>query len=262
MILQLTNKCPKCDKVENACISKKWYNIPIILSVWCLIILLGARNVGSEQQFSIHSNVRGEQQLNLDSLLEKKYSEADSYFARGLNYHSAGSFREAISNYTKAIEITPTFARTYTKRGEAYLSTEHYFDAISDFNKAIELNPKYAEAYLHRGRAYIRKKQYDNAITDFNSVIEITPGSSVAYNLRGFAYAEGKRQYDNAITDFSQAIKMQPEFARAYNNRGYVYYFKKEYKKAWDDINKAQSLGHTVQPRFLRALREASGRQR
>ena len=115
----------------------KQYNIPIILSVWGLIILLGARNVGSEQQLSIHSNVGSEQQLSIDSLLEKKYTEADSYFDSGFKYHEAGIYLEAISNYTKAIEISPIFARAYVKRGEAYLSTENYYTAISDFNKAI-----------------------------------------------------------------------------------------------------------------------------
>ena len=223
----------------------KRYNIPIILSVWCLIILLGARNVGSEQQLSI------------DSLLEKKYTEADSYFDSGFKYHEAGIYLEAISNYTKAIQISPIFARAYVKRGEAYLSTENYYTAISDFNKAIEINSKYFEAYLHRGIAYIRISQYGDAISDLNKAIEIVPKSSIAYNLRGFAYVKGKRQYDKAISDFNKAIEIQPKLATAYNNRGYAYYFKGEYKKAWDDINKAQNLGHPVNSQFLTSLQDA-----
>ena len=38
--------------------------------------------------------------------------------------------------------------------------------------------------------------------------------------------------------------------------------FQKEYEKAWGDVHKTQSLGIQAHPDFLRALREASGRQK
>jgi tetratricopeptide (TPR) repeat protein len=81
-----------------------------------------------------------------------------------------------------------------------------------------------------------------------------------AYNNRGVTYVL-IGQYDQAISDYTKAIEINPEFARAYNNRGVAYYFKGEYKKAWVDVSKAQSLGGQVNPEFLKALREASGRQ-
>jgi hypothetical protein len=34
------------------------------------------------------------------------------------------------------------------------------------------------------------------------------------------------------------------------------------YEKAWDDVHKAEGLGWQVHPEFLKALREASGRQK
>lgn len=60
----------------------------------------------------------------------------------------------------------------------------------------------------------------------------------------------------------TKAIKMNPKYAMAYNNRGVAYYHKGEYDKAWEDVRKAQSLGHQVRPRFLKSLREASGREK
>jgi hypothetical protein len=35
-----------------------------------------------------------------------------------------------------------------------------------------------------------------------------------------------------------------------------------EYDKAWEDVNKAQSLGYHVSPEFLKDLREALGRDK
>jgi len=37
---------------------------------------------------------------------------------------------------------------------------------------------------------------------------------------------------------------------------------KREYDKAWEEINKVQSLGYQVHPGFLKALLAASGRQK
>lgn len=80
------------------------------------------------------------------------------------------------------------------------------------------------------------------------------------YNNRGIAYAK-KGQYDQAISDFNKVLEINPGDANAHWNRGYAYYFKREYKKSWEDVKKAQSLGLQIHPEFLDNLRKASGRQ-
>ncbi len=61
---------------------------------------------------------------------------------------------------------------------------------------------------------------------------------------------------------YTKALEINPSFGVAYNNRGASYYSKQEYDKAWEDIKKAQSLGYQVHPALLKALREASGREK
>jgi tetratricopeptide (TPR) repeat protein len=84
--------------------------------------------------------------------------------------------------------------------------------------------------------------------------------SAKADNHRGVAW-DKKGDYDRAISDYSKAIELNPRYAEAYNNRAVAYYFKRQHGKAWDDIHKLQNLGSKVHPGFLKALREASGRQ-
>jgi hypothetical protein len=48
----------------------------------------------------------------------------------------------------------------------------------------------------------------------------------------------------------------------AFSNRGIAYFYKKEYDEAWDDVYKAKNLGYKVNSRFLKALRQASGREK
>jgi tetratricopeptide (TPR) repeat protein len=186
---------------------------------------------------------------------------AQSYFTRGGHYVQKGQYDKAISDFNKVIEINPKYATAYTNRGAVYVGKGQYDKAISDFNKAIEINPRDADAYLNRGVAYVGKGQCDKAISDFNKAIEINPRDADAYYSRGQAYLIAKGEFDRAISDYNKAIEINPKYAIAYNDRGIAYFSKREYEKAWDDVHKAESLGWQVHPEFLKALREASGRQ-
>ena len=53
----------------------------------------------------------------------------------------------------------PKYADAYNNRGVAYAKLGDYRQAISDYDRAIEINPEYAEAYYNRGIAYQRPWQ-------------------------------------------------------------------------------------------------------
>ena len=71
--------------------------------------------------------------------VQKSTPEASSYYKRGLSFHKEGKYDQAITNYTKAIEINPRLAQAYTNRGAVYLSTGKTEPACDDFRKACEL---------------------------------------------------------------------------------------------------------------------------
>jgi tetratricopeptide (TPR) repeat protein len=116
---------------------------------------------------------------------------------------------------------------TYYRQGVDWEGKGDHERAIANYSRAIELDPKFAEAYFGRGADYVNKGLYDNA-----------------------------------ISDCTRALELNPKLAEAYYGRGSAYYFKGEYDKAWEDVHKSQSLYYQVDPRFLEALREASGRQK
>ena len=190
-----------------------------------------------------------------------KMEDIAPLFAQAVFLQQKEHYDDAITLYGKIIGLKPDWNWPYNNRGLAYDEKGQYDKAISDYNKALEINPRDAKAYTNRGNAYVHKGQYDRAISDYNRAIEINPRLAEVYTNRGTAYVH-KGQYDRAISDYNRALEINPRFAGAYNNRGVAYYFKGEYDKAWDDVHKAQSLGYQVHPGFLRALREASGRQR
>ena len=125
-------------------------------------------------------------------------------------------------------------------------------------DKKIE---KQSAIHLFKGATYANKGLWDEAIAEVSKAIELNPRFVEAYFARGGAYLEGKGQYDKAVSDFSKAIEINPGDADAYNNRGVAHYLNGDYDKAWKDVHKVESLGDQVHPDFLKALREASGRQ-
>jgi len=203
----------------------------------------------NEQRIPIEENER-----RLDALLDSIFSSASAQQKQSEPYD------QAISEYTKAIELNPNSAEAYYHRGFTYGEKGQYDQAISDYNKALEINPRYAEAHVYRGFAYGEKGQYDQEISDYNKALEINSKDAEAYYHRGFTYGE-KGQYDQAISDYNKTLEINPRYAEAYYNRGVAYCFKREYEKSWEDVKKAQSLGCQIHPEFLDRLRKESGRQ-
>ena len=160
------------------------------------------------------------------------------------------------------LSISSVFAGTaeeYYKKGLAYGEQGKLVQAISNFTKAIENKPQYAKAYNNRGAAYYKQGDLTHAIFDFGSAIEIDHNYTEAYCNRGLAYAK-QGNLPLAIADFSRAIYIDPHYAKAYANRAVAYFDEKEYDKAWIDEHKAEELGNIPNPAFLEDLKKTSGR--
>jgi len=110
-----------------------------------------------------------------------------------------------------------------------------------------------------------RKKVLRNKWRDFN-VMPVTEHEEAKkskeswfyYNL-GSVYLQ-RREFEQAILFLSKSLEINPGYAEAYVSRGRSYYFRGEYDKAWEDVEKAQDFGHTIPAEFLDDLRRASGR--
>jgi tetratricopeptide (TPR) repeat protein len=71
-----------------------------------------------------------------------------------------------------------------------------------------------------------------------------------------------KKEYDDAISEFGKALEINPKNAKAYYFRANAFYDNGQYSRAWDDVHTAEDLGYRISPRFVKILREVSGRER
>ena len=67
--------------------------------------------------------------------------EAQKHLERGMSFYNMDRFSDAITEFTKAINLYPSFAGFYSNRGAAYGQQGKYSEAIADFEKALQLDP-------------------------------------------------------------------------------------------------------------------------
>ena len=82
-------------------------------------------------------------------------------------------YDDAITHYTKAIDLNPELPEGYYNRGVAYSNIGVFETAIEDFNKAINLDFKDAVVYFHRGKAWLHQKKWENAKADLTTAREM-----------------------------------------------------------------------------------------
>ena len=87
---------------------------------------------------------------------------------------SSDNYKQAIANYTKAIELNFEYAMiAYPNRGAVYAQLGNYKRAVSDFTQAIKLRPDFASAYYLRGACYKKLGDSRKSKADFAKAKEL-----------------------------------------------------------------------------------------
>jgi len=149
-----------------------------------------------------------------------------AYFNEGTDAMSADDFRDAPSVISYIYSILG---------GEREYVSKQYDLGIADFSKAIEIDPTFVEAYCNRGKLYYLQGGYDLAVTDASKAIELDPTVSKAYFIRGEAY-NAKHLFnhrlgnfdDRAIADYEKGIELEPNNESAHYFLIYLYEQKRQ----------------------------------
>jgi tetratricopeptide (TPR) repeat protein len=90
-----------------------------------------------------------------------------------LTYRRNFIWKDALILWNDVAHKSPNKTMPYYNRGLAYAKQRSFDQAISDFTKAIEIYPNYAEAYYNRGIAYYGRAEYDLAWADVHKAEEL-----------------------------------------------------------------------------------------
>ena len=144
---------------------------------------------------------------NADEIISRLDSEDASFYRhRAATRASGGKWKEAIADYTTAIELSPT-ANTFYQRGKLYRQINELEAALSDFDAAIEQSPNYGVVYSDRAQLRFKLNDLSGTLSDIQKNTELRPNPSkeilVTCCLTQFLL--GKQQ--QALQDFEQLIR-------------------------------------------------------
>ncbi|HZL72711.1 MAG TPA: serine/threonine-protein kinase, partial [Planctomycetota bacterium] len=149
--------------------------------------------------------------------MDPKFEKA--YVGRGSARRDKGQLEDSIKDCDVAIALHPECTAAYFNRGNAKHDQGRYGEAIEDYSQAIELHPRHAEAYINRGNSKSRLGRREEALADYSKAIEMDSRQIKAYVNRGLQKVTFGL-YNDAIADFDKALGLNPEHANAHNGRG------------------------------------------
>jgi tetratricopeptide (TPR) repeat protein len=153
-------------------------------------------------------------------------------------------FQQAISDFTKAVELDPFSVDALFNRGETYLLTENYAQAQSDFDAVLQAVKEHIPALNMRARAFQAQNRYAESIKDLKRALKLDETNSETYvNLANAYRLMGS--YDKAENTFDQASRIDPNLPAIYHGRGLLYATmlpQPRYEAAYQNFNRAIEL--------------------
>ena len=136
----------------------------------------------------------------------------DELLLSALYAHNENQFAEAISIYTRILEMKPVKAVSSLickHRGMAYFACSQYEEAISDFTESLKLDPKSYKSAYYQGIVSSVLGRYPQAVDAFNRSLTINPYQSYCLYRRGQAYYH-LGDYPHALGDCESALALEP----------------------------------------------------
>jgi len=186
----------------------------------------------------------------------QKSPRAETYNSLGKIHFENKAPQKALENYNLGVQMETsdkTLAEIYANRGTLFGSQERMEDALANLNKSIELNPEHENAYAMRSMVYFQSQQYEKALADYNSVINLgTPSPDLVYEKGLVLNLLGR--FSEALETLNRAIQMNPNNGLFYAERARSLIEAGNRTAAIQDVQKAQSMGATVQQSVLQRL--------
>lgn len=123
---------------------------------------------------------------DLDTAILLNPLNAQAYLERGIA-HLNYSYEKSEQNLLQAAKLWPDSVVVYEWLGLLYWEYEYYNEAITSYSKAIQLNPERGDLYSNRGRVYKAANNYPLAIEDLSNALKYTTSDKpeAIYRARG-----------------------------------------------------------------------------
>jgi len=153
---------------------------------------------------------------------------------------------------------TPDLAGSYYHFSLAKMheSRQEYREAISEFEKAIPLDPTSGELRVEFAETLWKAGENRRAIQECQEAIKLDPESSAPHFLLGRIYSTLRttnqaQVLDQAIEEFERTVELEPDHIQALFDLGRLHLAKKNYQKAVDILDRVSQLQPWIAQAYL-----------
>jgi len=183
---------------------------------------------------------KDEAQKACNYAVELDAGRADGHICLGVLDNSIGLYKQAVKDFSDAIQVDPHNGRAYRGRAAAYTREDKMLEAEKDYLQAIQISPENWRGYSGLGQLYFNEGRYGEAVSNYQKAADRKPDSSVLRSSLGAAYQQ-MGMYDKSAEEFQAAIRLKPDF-QGYENLGTSLLNARHYPEAIQNFQKALVL--------------------
>lgn len=176
---------------------------------------------------------------------QKNATLAAIHYDAGRVYIQDRNFYGALEELVKAVEMVPDNPDYRQVLALTYYARKMYREAISEFTKTLQIKPEHVEANMNLASLYIELKNWDLAIPHLEAAqtgrLLKKREHEMLYNNMGLAYY-GIKDYKKSVIYSKKAIELGPNFVFPYYNLGMALDKLGKYDEAMDAYKRAISL--------------------
>jgi len=167
-------------------------------------------------------------------------NDPDYFMIKGTLLSNLQKYREAIEEYTKALNQGQDLDEVYANIAFEYENLEQYDKAIEYINKVLDINPENETALNEAGICFEMSNQSEKAVEYFNHFLDLHPYSRSAwFNLAIAFNSLGKNK--KAINAYEFSLAIDEDQASALFNIANIYAGMNEHHKAIKYYNETLS---------------------
>ncbi len=263
--------------------------LPVVLGILVLFLFSTGDFLHGQKRFMLNESDAGKFKM-----AKRLYNKGEQLFIKGKFKKAEGVFKECLEKFPHYANADYYLARVYYQRDDLAPALAHIKKAHENYKYIAELGVNTQLEYLEKLR--LQKQQIEEDIRNVQQIISRGGGGSSGVNrqqsqsektlaslektrqtlndrLRApvpdskqipapFHYVYGNvlfklKKYSEALEQYLEAVKTDPNHGNSYNNLANLYYMARKYQKALFYLQKAQSCGVKINPRFKQALYKA-----
>lgn len=142
--------------------------------------------------------------------------DASEWFGRGLNAFNRGDYAEAVTNYSRAIELDSGAAPAWYNRAAAYMRLKQFTNASDDLDRCLKLFPGAVNVKMQRAIVRAELGRTTEALDDVGDIILHDSTLPKARLLRGRILLVTLRDTVRACRDLRAALALGDSVALRY----------------------------------------------